>query len=87
MLWAVLMAVMIMTGTAPTNPAKNKYLNNGNTWWTTKFTIVIVVLRQYGSKEKDFLHQCAPDPVPISHLPDERRPSLFNRTLNLHLLL
>src|ERR1051326_2348766 len=39
MLLAVLMAVMMITGTAPISPAKNKYSKTGNTWWTTKFTI------------------------------------------------
>ncbi len=39
MLLAVLIAVIMMTGTAPIIPAKNRYSNTGSRWWTTKFTI------------------------------------------------
>jgi hypothetical protein len=44
MLWVVFMAVTIITGTAPINPARKEYSKNGRIWWTRKFTNAIVVL-------------------------------------------
>jgi hypothetical protein len=52
MLWAVLMAVTIMTGTAPISPARNVYSKSGRIWWTRKFTSAIVVLYRRGIKGK-----------------------------------
>jgi apolipoprotein N-acyltransferase len=37
-----LTAVMMITGTEPISPAKKRTWNTGKTWWTTKFTSVIV---------------------------------------------
>jgi hypothetical protein len=50
MLWAVLIAVTMITGTAPISPAIKRYLNTGKKYWTTKFTLVIVFLRFRGIK-------------------------------------
>ena len=52
MLWAVFMAVIIITGTAPISPAKKKYWKTGKIWWTRKFTILIVALLPEESRKK-----------------------------------
>src|ERR1700686_4471642 len=57
MLWAVFMAVIIITGTAPTSPARKRYWKIGKTWWTRKFTILIVALLSEESRKKREFHQ------------------------------